>query len=473
MARIISTLMLILSVLLCFEASGIAAQTGKLPEEEVDALKEIAEQLGKSDWDFNLNPCDGNSNWSTQYYSNSVSCNCSNPGFHHHWQSYLLSPQCKAFRITLVYHHWQSYLLSRLLSNVCSYLSSNYLSGPIPPEWASTKLESLYLGNNLFSGTVPAELGSLVNLKQLYFTANNLTGGLPLELNKLTRLTGLRISDLNGEGSEFPVLSNITGMQKLMLRSCNISGKIPDYIAHMPALDTLDLSFNKLEGDIPNLGHLGSLKDLYLTGNILTGPIPDWVKGRDTEWCLSPCSKDMYALHINCGGSTTTIGNRTYEADQYLAGSAKFVPFPGNWGTSSTGQFWDRDETSDDYTAKNVSVLRMNDSELYTTARLSPLSLTYYARCLANGNYTVTLHFAEIIFRDNRSYQSLGRRVFDVYLQAERKLKNFDIENEAQGVDKAVKRIFKAVVSDKILEIRFQYTGKGTVLVPVSGSYGP
>ncbi|KAK2994751.1 hypothetical protein RJ640_031024 [Escallonia rubra] len=59
----------------------------------------------------------------------------------------------------------------------------------------------------------------------------------------------------------------------------------------------------------------------------------------------------------------------------------------------------------------------MNDSELYTTARLSPLSLTYYARCLANGDYNVTLQFAEIIIRDNRSYQSLGRRVFDVYIQ--------------------------------------------------------
>ncbi|KAK2969552.1 hypothetical protein RJ640_023904 [Escallonia rubra] len=59
----------------------------------------------------------------------------------------------------------------------------------------------------------------------------------------------------------------------------------------------------------------------------------------------------------------------------------------------------------------------MNDSKLYTTARLSPLSLTYYACCLVNGDYTVTLHFAEIIFRDNRSYQSLGRGVFDVYIQ--------------------------------------------------------
>ncbi|KAK2988681.1 hypothetical protein RJ640_012717 [Escallonia rubra] len=97
--------------------------------------------------------------------------------------------------------------------------------------------------------------------------------------------------------------------------------------------------------------------------------------------------------------------------------SAKFVSFAKNWGTSTTGQFLDRAGTIDDYTAKNVSVLRMNDSELYTRARLSPLSLTYYACCLANGNYIVTLHFAEIIFRDNRSYHNLGRRVFDVYIQ--------------------------------------------------------
>ncbi|KAK2989552.1 hypothetical protein RJ640_001835 [Escallonia rubra] len=120
----------------------------------------------------------------------------------------------------------------------------------------------------------------------------------------------------------------------------------------------------------------------------------------------------------NCSDGRTVIGNTVYEADQKSAGSAKFVSSPEeNWGTSSTGLFWDRNNTLDDYTANNVSVLRMNDSELYTTARLFPLSLTYYARCLANGDYTVTLYFAEIILRDNRSYQSLGRRVFDVYIQ--------------------------------------------------------
>jgi hypothetical protein len=55
--------------------------------------------------------------------------------------------------------------------------------------------------------------------------------------------------------------------------------------------------------------------------------------------------------------------------------------------------------------------------ELYMNARLSPISLTYYLWCLANGKYTVRLHFAEIVIRGNRSFSSLGRRIFDVYIQ--------------------------------------------------------
>lgn len=56
-----------------------------------NALKEIAEQLGKKDWDFDANPCDvGNTNWNTptdntSTYQNNVTCNCSIPnnGFCH------------------------------------------------------------------------------------------------------------------------------------------------------------------------------------------------------------------------------------------------------------------------------------------------------------------------------------------------------------------------------------------------------
>ena len=56
-------------------------------------------------------------------------------------------------------------------------------------------------------------------------------------------------------------------------------------------------------------------------------------------------------------------------------------------------------------------------SELYQTARLSASSLRYYGLGLQNGNYTVDLQFAESAFPDNNTWKSLGKRVFDVYIQ--------------------------------------------------------
>lgn len=55
----------------------------------------------------------------------------------------------------------------------------------------------------------------------------------------------------------------------------------------------------------------------------------------------------------------------------------------------------------DYYTWSNTTKLAMDNGELYMDARVSPLSLTYYGFCLGNGNYTVNLHFAEIMFTDN------------------------------------------------------------------------
>ena len=126
---------------------------------------------------------------------------------------------------------------------------------------------------------------------------------------------------------------------------------------------------------------------------------------------------DWYSVHINCGGKATTIGNIKYEADVDPAGAAKYVRVREYWGFSSSGRFWDLNTSANDYIANNVSILKMNESELYTSARLSPLSITYYARCLANGPYNLKLHFAEIVIRDNRSFYSLGRRIFDIYVQ--------------------------------------------------------
>ena len=52
-------------------------------------------------------------------------------------------------------------------------------------------------------------------------------------------------------------------------------------------------------------------------------------------------------------------------------------------------------------------------------------------------------------------------------------LKDFDVENAAPGVDKAVVREYKANVTNKVLMIRFFWAGKGTTTAPRRGTYGP
>ena len=122
-------------------------------------------------------------------------------------------------------------------------------------------------------------------------------------------------------------------------------------------------------------------------------------------------------MHINCDGKATTIGNNKYEADVDLAGAVKYVRVSENWGFSSSGRFWGIKTSVNDYIANNASTLRMNESELYTSAHLSPLSITYYARCLANRPYKVKVRFVEIVIRDNRSFSSVARWIFDIYVQ--------------------------------------------------------
>lgn len=130
---------------------------------------------------------------------------------------------------------------------------------------------------------------------------------------------------------------------------------------------------------------------------------------------------EVTSLHINCGGNQTTIGGITYDEDIYPAGPAVYKQIGNNWALSNTGLFMDNDSLPQGqlppYTTKNETRLDMTNAELYKNARVSPMSLSYYGFCLANGVYTVKLHFAEIMFTDDNTYSDLGRRVFDVYIQ--------------------------------------------------------
>ncbi|PNT59064.2 hypothetical protein POPTR_001G385750v4 [Populus trichocarpa] len=188
-------------------------------------------------------------------------------------------------------------------------LEDNLLGGPLPPDLGNlTSLRRLLLSANNFTGTIPDTFGNLKNLNEfridgselsgkiptllgtgptlrhlVYFSCRDLQGTsmegpIPSTISLLKKLTTLRISDLKGSSSTFPDLKDMTKMEKL---NCSLTGSIQEYLGNMADLDTLDLSFNKLTGQIP--GPLESLKKnikfMFLNNNSLTGEVPAWILG--------------------------------------------------------------------------------------------------------------------------------------------------------------------------------------------------
>ncbi|KAK7850401.1 putative lrr receptor-like serine/threonine-protein kinase [Quercus suber] len=179
---------------------------------------------------------------------------------------------------------------------------------------------------------------------------------------------------------------------------------------------------------------------------------------------------------IKCGGPQITSSNGIkYERDNETLGPATYYVFDTDrWAVSNVGYF--SGTNSPTYTSSSSSQFTNTlDSELFQTARLSASSLRYYGLGLENGNYTVSLQFAEIAFVNSQSWKSLGRRIFDIYIQGNLVLKDFDIQKDAGGASfVAVQKEYKNVqVSENYLEIHLFWAGKGTCCVPAQGTYGP
>ncbi|KAF8075518.1 hypothetical protein N665_1089s0011 [Sinapis alba] len=416
-------------------------------------------------------------------------------------------------------------------------VEANQFSGPIPDELGNlTSLTGLELASNHFTGTLPSSLARLVNLKKFRISDNNFTGIIPeyignwsqlerLDLQacglkgpfpdavaRLENLTELFISDMTGINSFPNIFSH--GIKNLVFRNVSMSGQIPSYIWSKQNLRTVDLSFNKLTGEVLGINSAPPLT--YLTGNMLSGEIKSGVylnsksnidlSYNNFSWpsscqersnintyrssylnntltgllpCASPvtCKKYQRSLHINCGGEAVTVTNSlgkiTYQADNSEVKVATNMHFK-NWGISNTGDFMD-DNNDDDKFIMSTNITLPGDSpDLYKTARRSALSLVYYAFCLENGEYNLELHFMEIQFSDQELYSRLGRRIFDVYVQGKLFLRDFNIRQEANGTLKSIVKELKAVnVTDHKLEIWLYWAGKGTTLIPKRGNYGP
>ena len=116
----------------------------------------------------------------------------------------------------------------------------------------------------------------------------------------------------------------------------------------------------------------------------------------------------------------TTFKRKAYEKDDNVEGPSQFFTDSiDKWAYSSTGAFIGDEDGS--HLAKNTSALNSEDAQIYQTARLAPISLKYYGLCLRKGIYRVRLYFAEIMFSNDQTFGSLGKRLFDVSIQVSEK----------------------------------------------------
>ncbi|KAJ0238009.1 Phytosulfokine receptor 1 [Hirschfeldia incana] len=134
-----------------------------------------------------------------------------------------------------------------------------------------TKLE---LGNKKLSGTLSESLGNLDQMKVLNLSRNFIKDSIPLSiLNSPTLQTlDLSFNDLSGE---IPQTLNLPSLQSLDLSSNNFIGSLPRSVGNLSSLLRLDVSWNLLSGEIPDVFHeLTQLKYLSAQSNRLTGGIP-------------------------------------------------------------------------------------------------------------------------------------------------------------------------------------------------------
>ncbi|KAL8260179.1 hypothetical protein R6Q59_028132 [Mikania micrantha] len=410
--------------------------------------------------------------------------------------------------------------LGRLFNLKSLILSSNRFTGTLPAALGELRnLTNFRVNDNNFSGPIPDFIQNWRQLTRLEMVGSGLEGPIPSNISLLEDLTDLRISDMAGSMQRFPPLNNASGLIRLVLRNCNISGELPAYVWMFRELKMLDVSFNRLVGGISPSISGRSLRFVFLTSNMLSGDIPDsllingasidlsynnftW-QGPSQPSCkqntntyinlfkssstgnplqdILACTKDIKcprygcSLHVNSGGDDMKVKeineDVVYEGDANVDGVASRLYISNrNWGLSSTGDFMDDNifqNTRYIATSTNLS------SSVYATARLSPLSLVYFAHCLENGEYDVKLHFAELQFTNDTTYRSLGRRIFDIYIQGQLVKKIFNIEDESHGIGNPVVVPFNASVTNNILEIRFYWAGKGTTRFPRRGVYGP
>jgi Leucine-rich repeat (LRR) protein len=156
-------------------------------------------------------------------------------------------------------------------------LSSNLLEGPIPLFHHCKG--SVDLSNNLFSGKIPSKIGDVMpKLGFLSLSNNNITGEAPAKFCEMDKLEALDLSRNKLSGEILNCWKPNLSLKILDFSSNSITGKIPYTICSVSSIISLHLSKNELHGDLTqSLKNCHHLITIDFSNNKLTGEIPSWI----------------------------------------------------------------------------------------------------------------------------------------------------------------------------------------------------
>jgi Leucine-rich repeat (LRR) protein len=169
-----------------------------------------------------------------------------------------------------------AYLIGLLMHN-------NHLTGTLDGVFNATiqtELLTLGLNDNQLSGTLPAELFRLPKLNSLSAVSNCFHGQVPLQTCNSSLLVTLALDGLSSASSCRDRL--LPGLSKSYVIHDSKVGTIPPCLFRMPILTTLHLSGNGLTGSIPDVPSESYLLDLSLSHNQLIGTVPPHMQQR--QW---------------------------------------------------------------------------------------------------------------------------------------------------------------------------------------------
>jgi hypothetical protein len=190
---------------------------------------------------------------------------------------------------------------------------------------------------------------------------------------------------------------------------------------------SIDATSGLISGTIPEGASQNSPYQVQIEASDASNPA---IKStRNFIWTVKPTRTDVLA--INARGDEVRTAGLKFLADA-----------PTTYFTTPT--WWDGEETYNQI----INAAPYNDAiyKIQRTDNTNPLEMNLP---IANGNYKVTLHFAELFLLN-----SAGSNVMNISMEGNVVLPNYDIFVEAGGLYKAVRRTVNITVTDGVFNLK-------------------